>query len=59
MITCYACYWNSYTLRILLLLIAIDKVAGVVLTCESIDLINQCTVMWTVSLCISIYTVDT
>ena len=29
--------------------IGIDQVTGVNLTCEPMDLINQCTVMWNVS----------
>ena len=31
------------------MIIAIDQVTGVILMCEPVGLINQCTVMWNVS----------
>ena len=31
-------------------ILAIDRVTGVTLTCKSVGLINQCTVLWNVSL---------
>ena len=31
-------------------ILAIDRVTGVTLTCRSVGLINQCTVLWNVSL---------
>ena len=42
-------YTNNYISVHVLLIIAIDQVTGVVLMCESVDMINQCTVMWNVS----------
>ena len=42
-------YTNSYISVHVLLIIAIDQVTEVVLMCESVGLINQCTVMWNVS----------
>ena len=41
-------YTNNISVHVILI-IAIDQVTGVVLMCESVDLINQCTVMWNVS----------
>ena len=42
-------YTNNYISVHVLLIIAIDQVTGVMLMCESVGLINQCTVMWNVS----------
>ena len=35
---------------IYIIFLAIDQVTGVTLTCELVGLMNQCTVMWNVSL---------